>query len=77
MYGKHGEVKGTRGLVHDYLGMKFIFGDGDVKIDMVEYVQQMLNDFPVKFNKKDLNVMTPAGIDLFKEDVSKKLNKKE
>ena len=25
MYGTHGEVKATRGNIHDYLGMKFDF----------------------------------------------------
>ena len=29
-YGKHGEVKATRGKVHDYLGMKFIYGEDGV-----------------------------------------------
>ena len=34
--GKHGEVKATKGNEHDCLGMTFRFGDGKVKIDVIE-----------------------------------------
>ena len=37
----------------------------------------MLEEFPVKFNNSDKKVMRPAGIDLFKEDGSKKLGEQE
>ena len=76
MYGQHREVKGKCGLVHDYLGMTFHFDNGEVKIDMVDYVKDMLEEFLVKFSSKDTRIGTPAGVDLFKEDTSKKLNKK-
>ena len=76
LYGKFGEVKATRGNVHDYLGMTFRFGNGEVVIDMTEYVKNMLKEFPVKFND-DGKITSTAGVDLFKEDVSKKLNEKE
>ena len=40
------------GKVHVYLGMKFIYGDdGKVKIDMQDYVQKMLADFPTELNQ--------------------------
>ena len=43
---------------------------------MTEYVKNMLEEFPVKFNDYG-KVASPAGVDLFKEDLSKKLNEKE
>ena len=76
-YGEHGEVKAVRGTVHDYLGMTFRFGNGEVKIDMVTYIEEMLREFPVKFNEDSGKIPAVAGIDLFKEDLSKKLNEKE
>lgn len=43
MYGKIGEVKVKRGKVHDYLGMKLHYDvQGQVSIDMIDYVQNML-----------------------------------
>ena len=54
LYGHFGEVKATRGAVHDYLGMAFDFSEkGIVKNDMVDYVQGMLDDFPDKLGPKD------------------------
>ena len=44
---------------------------------MVDYVREMLEEFPVKFNKYGEKVTTPVGINLFKEDTSKKLNEQE
>ena len=69
--GECGEVKATRGNAHDYLGMTFRFKDGKVEIDMVDYIVNMLNEFPMKFEGTLENV-TPAGVDLFSEGV--KLN---
>ena len=57
--------------------MTFHFGYGEVKIDMVDYIEDMLREFPVKFNDANGTVPAAAGIDLFKEDLSKKLNEKE
>jgi hypothetical protein len=46
-YGSIGEVKVTRGKKHDYLGMKLDYSvPGQVSIDMVDYVQSMLDGFP-------------------------------
>ena len=45
-------VEPTRGKKHDYLGMLVDFtGKGKVKIDMVKYVESMIEDFPVKICK--------------------------
>ena len=68
-----GEVKATRGNAHDYLGMTFRFKDGKVEIDVVDYIINVTNKFPVKFREMLENV-TPAGVDLFSEDSGEKLN---
>ena len=66
-YGTHGAVKTTRGKIHDYLGMTFDFtNEGKVIIDMKEYVQAMLDDFSVKFQKNE-KAITPASENLFQE----------
>jgi hypothetical protein len=76
MYGKVGEVKATRGKVHDYLGMNFDFSEkGKVKIDMINYMKAMVNDFSIKFGEKD-TAPTPATDDLFAEGNGPKLDKK-
>ena len=48
IYGGYGEVKTTRGNKHDYLGMTFKFMNGEVKIDMIDYIEIMLKEFPLK-----------------------------
>jgi hypothetical protein len=49
MYGSVAEVKATRGKIHEYLGMTFDFSEkGKVKIDMIDYMKAMVNDFPTK-----------------------------
>ena len=59
-YGKYGEVKGLRGKYHDFLGIHFDFRTpGILKLDMIQYVRNMLDDFPIKFTKDDI-AMTPA-----------------
>ena len=46
-YGLIGKVKTTRGKIHDYLGMKLDYTvDGQVTIDMVDYVDSMVNTSP-------------------------------
>ena len=48
-YGAHGEVKATRGKVHDFLGMKFDFSmKGKVKVDMRPYVADMIDSVSEK-----------------------------
>ena len=49
MYGdaKVAPVKATRGKIHEYLGMRLDFTiPGKLKIDMVDYVNNMINEFP-------------------------------
>ena len=46
MYGKYGEVKVYREKKHEYLGMNFDFSEkGKVKIDMCDYISNMIEDF--------------------------------
>ena len=44
-YGTHAEVKATRGGTHDYLWVMFTFRDGELIVDMVDYVKSMLKEF--------------------------------
>jgi hypothetical protein len=46
-YGKHGEVKATRGKVHDYLGMTFTYSQDGVTVDMRKYIKSMIDEFPI------------------------------
>ena len=74
MYGKHGEVKATRGDVHDYLGMIFDYSEpGTVQVDMIDYVKGMLDDFSIKF-ADDETAPTPAASDLFEEGNGPKID---
>ena len=76
-YGSYGEVKATRGKKHDYLGMNFDFSEkGKVKIDMIEYVKSMINDFSIKFGDWDTKAI-PAANDICKKDDSEELNQKD
>ena len=73
-YGKFGEVKVTRGKIHDYLGMRFDFSEpGKVKVDMIDYVKEMLDDFSENFKPTD-SAPSPAAEDLFAAGNSKKLD---
>ena len=75
MYGGYGEVKATRGPVHDYLGMTFDFSQkGKVIVDMIDYITAMVNDFPTKLKPTDV-APTPAAEDLFAEGKGDKLQK--
>ena len=49
-YGTIGEVKNTRGKIHEYLGMKLDYSvKGQVTIDMVQYIESMLSSFPQEY----------------------------
>ena len=68
LYGNNeiGHVKANRGKKHDYLGMILDYEtDGEVKIDMRYYVENMLKQFkhPLKNG-----YTTPANENLFKEN---------
>jgi hypothetical protein len=75
-YGKYGEVKVTRGKVHEYLGMTFDYSKkGTIQVAMVEYVENMLKDFPRKLGANKVST-TPATDKLFNVDEdSPKLDK--
>ena len=65
-FGKLAPLTITRGKVHEYLGMKLDFSDsGKVKIDMKQYIQDMLDELPDSF--KGIAV-TPAANHLFAID---------
>ena len=65
-YGSIGEVKVTRGKVHDYLGMKLDYTvPGQVSIDMVDYMKSMVNDFPQE-ELKGAKVASPWNENLYK-----------
>jgi hypothetical protein len=72
-YGQQGDVKATRGKIHDYLGMTFIYGDDGVTVDMREYIKTMLNDFPINLGTKTAS--TPAATNLFHVCDSPRLDK--
>jgi nucleoside-specific outer membrane channel protein Tsx len=55
MYGKHRKVTPTRGQVHNYLRMELDYQkQGELKINMTKYVENMLNDFLLKLGKKEV-----------------------
>jgi len=54
----------SRGKEHDYLGMRFDFSkDGEVSIDMIEYIKSMIAEMPEEMKGK---AATPAADHLFK-----------
>ena len=73
LYSKHTEMKATQGNIHDYLGMMLQFGDGELVVNMCKYMKNMLEEFPLKF--QDKKIWAVGGINLFKEDTLKKLDK--
>ena len=72
-YGQHVEVKATRGPVHEYLGMKFRFGNKKLEVDMTDYIEAMAEDFPLKLDK-ERSVANPAGSDMFDSGESRRLD---
>ena len=79
MYGdpKIGKIKVVRGKVHEYLAKTLDYTiKGEVKGEMKQYVQNMLDTFPIKFKDGDA-VNTPAADNLFKVDGSKPLEKNQ
>jgi hypothetical protein len=66
MYASIGELKVHRGKIHEYLGMKLDYSEpGKLKVDMVDYVQSMLNSFPQECHK-GAQVASPWNENLFK-----------
>ena len=71
-YGAVKEVTATRGKKHVYLGMLLDFSTkGKVKIDMQDYVKDMIDDFPTKLEGK---TSTPANEHLYDVSKGKKLS---
>jgi len=67
----------VRGKVHKYLGMTLDFRTkGKLKIRMDEYVQNMLDEFPIKFAEAHKQA-TPAGNDLMRAGTGNLLDKKK
>jgi hypothetical protein len=51
------EVKVTRGKIHDHVGMRFDFSEpGKVKVDMIDNVKEMLDDFSVDLSQPTLHL---------------------
>jgi hypothetical protein len=74
-YGSYGEVKATRGKIHDYLGMTFDFSTpGKVKVGMIDYMASMVDDFSVQFKASD-TAPNPTTEDMFNVGDSKALEK--
>jgi hypothetical protein len=71
-YGQHVEVKATRGNQHDYLGMKFVFKEKKLEVDMCDYIDSMLEEFSIKFDSEK-TVPNPAGMDMFEAESGKLL----
>jgi hypothetical protein len=72
-YGKHGEVKATRGKVHDYLGMTFTYSQDGVTVDMRKYIEAMIEEFPIDLGGS--SATSPAADNLFDIGNSKILDK--
>ena len=69
----NGHVKMVSGKIHDYLAMKLDYSNkGKLKVDMKEYVKEMIKDYPSKTRE---NIECPWSTKLFNvNDNSKSLN---
>lgn len=75
-YGSMKAVTCTRGKVHTYLGMTLDFSrKGKVKIRMDDYVDRMLEEFPVKFKDTETQE-TPASATLLEPGKGARLDEK-
>jgi hypothetical protein len=76
VHGKHGKVTATRGKVPDYLRMELDYRkQRQLRINMTKYVENMINDFPVKLEENDTAKM-PAAYSLFNFGTGAKLDAK-
>ena len=72
-YGQHGKVVSHRGKIHEYLGMEIDYSQkGKVIFGMIKYVENMIEDFPVKLKITD-TANSPAGDGLFDQGQGRKL----
>ena len=68
-YGKFGDVKIQRGKKLRYLGMNFDYSvKGEVTVDMIDYVEDMLEPFKLKSTD---TALTPAAEGLFDQNQEK------
>ena len=67
---EYGTMTVTTGKVHTYCGMDLIFDDGELKVDMRDYLRDTIAEFPEDCSKP---VTTPAAVYLFEvtEDQTK------
>jgi len=76
-HGTCGEVKATRGKIHEHLGMQFNYSKpGCVIIGMTKHMKAMVDDFPMKLKPSDTTPM-PAASDPFAKGDSPFLNKEQ
>ena len=74
-YGEYGKVKIHCSKIHNYLGMTFDYSQkGKVMINMISYIEDMLEEFPKSFQKNETAMMAAAE-NLFAKGHGKKLNK--
>ena len=52
------------------------FKDGEVTVDRQCHIEKMLQDFPIRFESSG-QMISPAGANVFNEDLSKKSNKEQ
>ena len=72
-YGEHGAVTATREPIHEYLGMQFNYSQPKkVIIDMIPYMQKMVDEFPAKLTGK---ATSPAATNLMAPSTGKLLDK--
>ena len=60
--GEYGKMTVTTGKVHTYCGMDLIFDDGELRVDMKDYLRDTIAEFPEDCSK---TVTTPAAVYLF------------
>ena len=64
-YDKHSEVNSNIEKVHEYLGITFYFTwKGMLKINTGNYVEIIINEFPMKISNSD-TYLTPDGNNIF------------
>ena len=72
-YGQVKEITSTRGTKHVYLGMTLDYSvPGEVKIDMTDYVKEMIKEFPEELPGTSKSA---ASENLFKVDKGKQISK--
>ena len=74
-YGNHGEVRANSGKLHKYLGMNFDIKGKMVKIRMENYVERIINEFPMKISN-NYTALILYGNNLFENVNSKSMVKK-